>query len=121
MGTRVNLWPLGPVLAAPAAYLALAVVGRAWSDCDVGVNAGANGLTLMIILPVLWVIEGVLSGAAIALAAARFRAPWPVQVAIVLLCLAVLGYGAVWCLVTAAGEWPACPPRGRPPWLFWLF
>jgi hypothetical protein len=120
MGTRVNLWPLGPVLAAPAAYLGVAVVGRAWSDCDVGVNAAANGYALMFILPVLWMIEAVVSGGAIALAAARFRAPWAVQVAVVVFCLAVLSYGAVWYLVTAADEWPACPPRGRPHWLFWL-
>jgi hypothetical protein len=63
MGTRVDLWPLGPVLATPAAYLGVAVV-----------------------LP----------------------------------CLAVVCYGAVWYLVTAADEWPACPPRGRPHWSFWL-
>lgn len=115
-----NLWPLGPVLALPAALLAVGVVSRAWAECGVGVNASADNLTLMFfVLPALWVAEAVLTVTAIAVAAVR-GARWPVQIALAVAVLAVLTWCATCFLVAAADEWPACPPRGRPDWLFWV-
>ncbi|WP_328685957.1 hypothetical protein [Streptomyces sp. NBC_00343] len=33
----------------------IAAIGRAWATCDVGVNAGANGLTLLFLAPPIWI------------------------------------------------------------------
>jgi len=51
-------------LAAVTAFLDARTVGLAWSACDVGINASANGLYLLFVaVPVLWVVQTVLISA----------------------------------------------------------
>lgn len=43
-----------------AAHGEVGVVARAWNDCDIGINAGANSLGLALIwLPTLWFVQTV--------------------------------------------------------------
>ncbi|WP_052347126.1 hypothetical protein [Streptomyces prunicolor] len=37
------------------AVVTVAAIGRAWSACDIGVNAGANSATLLFLAPLIWI------------------------------------------------------------------
>ncbi|MFD8420834.1 hypothetical protein [Streptomyces sp. NPDC059466] len=37
----------------------MAAIGRAWAACDIGVDAAANSLTLLFLVPPIWVAAAV--------------------------------------------------------------
>ncbi|GAA2384206.1 hypothetical protein [Dactylosporangium salmoneum] len=64
--TRTVVVPLlsATLIATAASLTEIGVVGRAWDACEVGINAGANAIGLILFaLPVLWLIQTGLIGA----------------------------------------------------------
>lgn len=45
----------GVLVGGLTAGVSLAVIGRAWAACDIGSNAAANGMTLLLLAPLLWI------------------------------------------------------------------
>lgn len=41
------------------AVVTIAVIGRAWTACDIGTNAAANSMTLLILTPLIWIAAAV--------------------------------------------------------------
>ena len=41
------------------AVAAIAVIGRAWAACDIGSSAAANGMTLLVLAPLIWIAASV--------------------------------------------------------------
>ncbi|MET8413670.1 hypothetical protein ABZV34_37550 [Streptomyces sp. NPDC005195] len=37
------------------AVVTIAAIGRAWAACDIGSSAGANGMTLVVLAPLIWI------------------------------------------------------------------
>jgi hypothetical protein len=124
--------PLGSaaVLAAVAAFLEARTVGYAWSSCDVGINASANGFYLLFIaMPVLWAVQTILIGVPAPLLALLSRRRFVVAVAMGLLATLIVVFVA-WvffvhsglplrdgttCTVTEPGWWPTwLPPSPSP-------
>ncbi|KQX65449.1 hypothetical protein ASD48_20605 [Streptomyces sp. Root1310] len=40
-------------------FVSVAAVGRAWAACDIGTNAAANSMTLLILAPLIWIATAV--------------------------------------------------------------
>ncbi|MER5402729.1 hypothetical protein [Streptomyces sp. NPDC002599] len=41
------------------AVVTIAAIGRAWAACDIGSSAGANGMTLLFLAPLIWIADAV--------------------------------------------------------------
>ncbi|MFI6544813.1 hypothetical protein ACIBO9_16385 [Streptomyces prunicolor] len=50
---------LGVLFGGLTAVVTVAAIGRAWSACDIGVNAGANSATLLFLAPLIWIAAAV--------------------------------------------------------------
>ncbi|WP_405725591.1 hypothetical protein OG885_03170 [Streptomyces sp. NBC_00028] len=37
------------------AVVSVAAIGRAWAACDIGGGAAANGMTLLVLTPLIWI------------------------------------------------------------------
>jgi hypothetical protein len=57
---------LGVLVGGPAAFGLVVLTGNAFAACDVGINAGANSLALLFVLPVIWVVNSLVFGAVFA-------------------------------------------------------
>jgi hypothetical protein len=93
MRARTIAVPLGSaaVLAAIATFLEVRTVGYAWSSCDVGINASANGFYLVFIaMPVLWSVQTILIGVPAPLLALLSRRRFVVAVAMGILAMFVV-------------------------------
>lgn len=49
----------GVLLGGLTAVVTIFAIERAWAACDVGVNAGANGITLLFLAPLIWIATAV--------------------------------------------------------------
>ncbi len=49
----------GVLFGALTALVSLTAIGRAWTACDIGVNAGARSATLLFLAPLVWVAAAV--------------------------------------------------------------
>jgi hypothetical protein len=104
-------------LATAASCAGISVVGRAWNACDAGINASANTLGLLSMLPMLFVAHAValvfaymLTGRWISSAAARVGVAALATVVVIAL--------LSWALFTQNGlpmQNASCP-QGEPPW-----
>nr|CEL22443.1 hypothetical protein [Kibdelosporangium sp. MJ126-NF4] len=50
---------LGVLVSGLAAVVSIVLIGRAWAACDVGVNASANGMALLVLAPLIWIATAV--------------------------------------------------------------
>ncbi|NUR41786.1 MAG: hypothetical protein HOV73_17040 [Streptomyces sp.] len=95
------------------AAVSVTAIGRAWAACDIGGGAAANGMTLLILTPLVWVAAAlpwiVLRGT---LGRRHHRAAWAAGL-LTTLCL-------TWFLVTWLGMPDSYPaplcPGNVPPW-----
>jgi hypothetical protein len=129
---RTIVIPVGSAaaLAAAAAFLEARTVGYAWSSCDVGINASANGSYLLFLaMPVLWAVQTILIGAPAPLLALLSRRRLVVTLAMGLLATLVV-VSVAWlffvhsglplresttCASTEPGWWPTwLPPSPSP-------
>lgn len=64
-GTRVPPRPwfrgigFGILYGGLTSVVSVVAIGRAWAACDVGVNAAANSLTLLLLAPLIWVATAI--------------------------------------------------------------
>ncbi|MCL7427172.1 hypothetical protein [Streptomyces sp. YS415] len=49
----------GVLFAGLTAVVTVAAIGRAWTACDIGINAAANSLTLLFLAPLIWLAGAV--------------------------------------------------------------
>jgi hypothetical protein len=49
----------GVLLGGLTAVVCVAAIGRAWDACEVGVNAAANSMTLLFLVPLIWIATSV--------------------------------------------------------------
>jgi hypothetical protein len=117
--------PLGSaaVVAMVATLVETRTVASTWSACDVGINAGANGLYLLIQMPVLWVTQWVLIGVPAPLLALISRNRLVVTAAMALFAALVVG-SVAWVFFAHSGLpiggdalCPGTQPGWWPPWL----
>jgi hypothetical protein len=119
---------LTTVMGCGAAWLGVELLGTAFADCDVGVNASANSYGLLyLVLPVLAAIDCVAFALAFRFSYAGVARVGPAPLAgVVAFVAAIVALGLVfWTLMAIA--WPAsevppwlCPgqaPRWWPSWL----
>ncbi|WP_190039919.1 hypothetical protein [Streptomyces fructofermentans] len=63
LSSRPSRWfsgiGFGVLVGGLTAVAAIAVIGRAWAACDIGSNAGANGMGLLFLAPVIWIAAAV--------------------------------------------------------------
>jgi hypothetical protein len=57
---------VGVLVGGPAASGLVVLISQAYAACDVGINAGANSLALMLVLPVIWLANSLVFGAVFA-------------------------------------------------------
>lgn len=50
---------LGVVFGGLTSLASIVAIGQTWAACDIGVNAGANSLTLLFLGPVIWVAAAI--------------------------------------------------------------
>ncbi|MFF9179014.1 hypothetical protein [Streptomyces sp. NPDC014793] len=103
----------GAVFGALTAVATVTAIGRAWAACDIGSSPAANGLTLLLLAPLLWI-------AAAASWVVLHRTLGRRHRGAALAGWLVLALGCAWFLVTWLGmpdsyPAPSCPD-GVPPW-----
>jgi len=120
------------VLAMMATFLEARTVGSAWSACDVGINAAANGWYLLFQMLVLWVTQTVLIGVPAPLLALISRNRLVVTAAMALFAALVVGSvawvffvhsglpiaGNALCSGTQPGWWPPWLPPSPSPFYY---
>ncbi|WP_406168408.1 hypothetical protein [Streptomyces sp. NBC_00996] len=104
---------MGALLGIPTSLIAIFVVGRIWTSCDVGVNASANSLFLLFVAPFIW-IAGTVAWVLLYGAIGRFRRGAAVAVG------TVFNLWLLWFVVTGVGAMGSYPyavcPGNVPPW-----
>src|SRR4051812_32951421 len=49
----------GALFGGLTSLVSIATIGRAWAACDIGVNEGANSMTLLFLAPLIWIAAAV--------------------------------------------------------------
>ncbi|MFI7006417.1 hypothetical protein [Streptomyces sp. NPDC050145] len=115
-GRRLTGCAIGPVAGVVASYAGTTMLGRAWNDCEIGVNASANFFSLIPVFFGLWLIISVLWILSFGFLGGRSMAA-----AFVVSVLATLG--TYWLMMSAFGApsgYPVsvaeCSPDNAPAW-----
>ncbi|KOG37291.1 hypothetical protein AQJ84_24370 [Streptomyces resistomycificus] len=51
--------PCGVLFGGLASVVCVVTIGRVWAACDVGVNAAADSMTLLLLAPLIWIAVAV--------------------------------------------------------------
>lgn len=114
-------WWLGVAFGGPAAYGLVVLTADAWATCDVGINAAANGFTLLFVLPLLWGANATAFGVAYATVSLAGWARRPLAIVAGLLVLTMLAWALFATFGTPAGyPDPMCPANVPPWWPSWI-
>ncbi|GII27189.1 hypothetical protein Pmi06nite_06310 [Planotetraspora mira] len=104
---------VGGLVGVPTTLITIFVIGHMWSSCNVGVNAGANSLTLILFAPIIW-LASALSWLILYGAIGRFNHGVAIMFGI------VFNLGLLWFLVAHFGAMESYPdpicPGNVPPW-----
>jgi uncharacterized membrane protein len=128
-------WParLGAALAVPVGALTgilqVALAGRAFADCDAGINAAANSFTLTLVVPFAIAIDAVTCGFVFTVAyrataqvvrAERRWVAFGAAVLAALLAMALLVWAGMAVAMPAESPDHICPGNAPPWWPSWL-
>lgn len=111
----------GFLLGALSTYGLAVLLERAWADCDVGINASANGFTLLVVMPQVWMLDTALFALVFALLwpGGRVRAGVATVAGLVAI---VLVAWLVFARIGTPADYPNdfCPGNVPPWWPRWL-
>jgi len=112
---------VGILVGGPAAFGLVVLVANAFAACDVGINGGANGLSLLFALPVLWILNALVFMGVFTLIAERTSQPRTFGVVVGILAVLVLAW-ALFAWLGTPSDYPApfCPGNVPPWWPSWL-
>ncbi|WP_405963297.1 hypothetical protein OG713_13965 [Streptomyces sp. NBC_00723] len=103
----------GTLFGGLASVVSIAAIGRVWTACDIGVDAAANSMTLLLLAPLIWI--GVALAWVVLHRTLGRRRPGAALTAGLVFTVFVTWFLVTWLGVADSYPAPRCPGN-VPPW-----